>query len=113
MINRYFRCTAGKSNKFWDVCLHGNSVTVDYGRIGTKGTTHVKTFGQYDEAFAYFNRKTVEKLNKGYVEVDYMDQEMADTGGFSPVSVNAQLGYTKKKAKPVLPRRRRAVTFED
>lgn len=138
MINRYFRCTVGASNKFWDVCLHGIGVTVNYGRIGTAGTAHVKSFDSAYEAQTYFNRKIVEKINKGYIE---LEPTIAPSLTAQPWPLSAKPKKKKKKKllvmEPVfgtkvvplksgdptrhreleevspLPKRRRAISFED
>lgn len=70
MLNRYFRCTTGRSNKFWRVSVHGKSYTVWWGRIGTEGQSKAKTLSSTGAALAEASRKCEEKLSKGYVEVN-------------------------------------------
>ena len=54
------------SNKFWEYKREGNTVYVRYGKIGTTGTTVVKSFSYYWQATQYINDKVHEKLAKGY-----------------------------------------------
>lgn len=37
-------CKEGSSNKFWEVTVSGNTLTVRFGRIGTAGQEKSKTF---------------------------------------------------------------------
>ena len=59
---------AGSSNKFWQVSVDANEVTVCYGRIGSHGTTKVHTCGDSDTAAARREKLVAEKMSKGYVE---------------------------------------------
>jgi predicted DNA-binding WGR domain protein len=65
---RYFEFTQGTSNKFWEVCQTGNSMTTRWGRIGTSGQSKTKAFAD-DQAAAYATAKLIEeKTDEGYVE---------------------------------------------
>jgi predicted DNA-binding WGR domain protein len=67
---RRFELRDGKSSKFWSVSLSGRSLTVQFGRIGADGQTQAKTFPSDAAARAEHDRLVVEKVKKGYVEVD-------------------------------------------
>ena len=56
----------GKSNKFWEIALSGNSFTTTYGRIGTAGQSTTKTFGSEAEASKQYEKLVAEKVGKGY-----------------------------------------------
>lgn len=58
----------GKSKKFWSISLSGNSHTVTYGRLGTKGQNRTKDFTTKTEAKKSYDRLIEQKLSKGYVD---------------------------------------------
>ncbi len=66
---RRFEFAEGKSNKFWEIVLDNNKVTVRYGRIGTAGQTNVKDFADPAAAAKHAAKLIEEKTGKGYVEV--------------------------------------------
>lgn len=85
---RRFEFRSGNSAKFWEILRHGDSYTITFGRIGTKGQSQTKTFdtsGHPDSAVQAYGAERLaheavfkliaEKLAKGYVEV----------GGLPPV----------------------------
>ena len=55
----YLEYSDGKSDKFWQIEVTGDSFTVTYGKIGTDGQSKTKTFGSADEA-----EKEAEKRQK-------------------------------------------------
>ncbi len=65
---RYFEFSDGKSNKFWEISLDTQEVTVRYGRIGANGTTKVKELASADAARKHYEKLISEKENKGYAE---------------------------------------------
>jgi DNA ligase-1 len=65
---RHFEFTDDKSNKFWEICTSGSSVTVRYGRIGAGGQTQTKVFADESAAQAHAAKLIGEKTEKGYVE---------------------------------------------
>jgi uncharacterized protein (TIGR02996 family) len=65
---RKFTCTAGKSNKFWDIELKGKSFTVTWGRVGSAGQSLTKSFKDEEAARTQHDKLVEEKLAKGYVE---------------------------------------------
>lgn len=65
---RYFEFVEGSSSKFWSIKMHGNDVTVKYGRIGTSGQEKTKSFPSSSAAKKYYDEIIDEKVEKGYVE---------------------------------------------
>lgn len=63
---REFVYQAGPSNKFWTITLEGDSHTVEFGRIGTRGQTQTKDFEDRREAKTSYEKLIREKLSKGY-----------------------------------------------
>lgn len=65
---RTFVFSDGKSNKFWNIDLSGDTFTVTFGKVGVKGQTQTKGFAGANEARAAHDKLVNEKLKKGYVE---------------------------------------------
>lgn len=65
---RRFEYVEGTSSKFWEVHVNGNSVSVQYGRIGTTGQSDTKQFSDPVAASKHAEGKIREKVKKGYVE---------------------------------------------
>jgi uncharacterized protein (TIGR02996 family) len=65
---RTFVYRDGKSHKFWNVELRGRSLTVTYGRVGTKGRSQTTTFPDEAKAIKEHDRLVAQKLRKGYAE---------------------------------------------
>ena len=63
---RRFEFTEGNSNKFWEISVRGTDVMVRYGRIGTTGQVHVKSFPDGRAAAKHVERMVREKVGKGY-----------------------------------------------
>ena len=66
---RRFELVDGKSDKFWEIEVQENSVTVQFGRNGTTGQSSVKDFDDAAKAEKHVEKMIAEKLGKGYVEV--------------------------------------------
>ena len=66
---RRFEFSDGDSNKFWEVSVHGADITVNFGRIGTKGQTKTKTFADAAAAQREADKLIEEKTQKGYQEI--------------------------------------------
>ncbi|WP_247711539.1 AAA domain-containing protein [Qipengyuania aurantiaca] len=63
-----YRLVAGASNKFWRIGVEGTDLTVEFGRVGTKGQRVVKSFDDEDRARREMNKLVLEKTRKGYEE---------------------------------------------
>ncbi|HEX9997057.1 MAG TPA: WGR and DUF4132 domain-containing protein [Abditibacterium sp.] len=68
MTQREFTYSDGKSDKFWNIAIDGESFTVSYGRSGTTGQTQTKSFDSENAAQSAADKLIAEKLKKGYVE---------------------------------------------
>jgi len=64
-----FEFNDGKSNKFWEITVEGDSFTVRYGRMGTDGQTSTKTYADADKARVEADKLIAKKTKKGYKEV--------------------------------------------
>lgn len=64
-----FEFDDGKSKKFWEIALDGNTFTVRYGRIGTDGQSSTKVFPTEAKARDEAEKTILSKTRKGYVEV--------------------------------------------
>jgi predicted DNA-binding WGR domain protein len=58
----------GENTRFWEAALDGSKLIVRYGRVGTKGQVHVKTFTKESTAQLEKDKLVKEKLGKGYKE---------------------------------------------
>ena len=67
---RRFEFVGGSSDKFWEIQVAGQEVHVRFGRNGTEGQTHTKTFPDEAEAKEHADKLVQEKVGKGYVEVN-------------------------------------------
>ncbi|MBI4860580.1 MAG: DNA ligase [Candidatus Riflebacteria bacterium] len=65
---RQFTFVEGASSKFWEIAVHDCEVVVRYGRIGSAGTTNVKTLPDASAARRHAEKLIVEKTGKGYTE---------------------------------------------
>lgn len=57
-----------KSNKFWRARCLGNSLEVNFGRIGTQGQTQAKRYDSPEDAANELQKQAREKYKKGYVD---------------------------------------------
>lgn len=62
-----FEFRKGTSDKFWEVEVRGNILTVRFGRIGTQGHVKKKSFSSAPNALAEEQRLIQEKTRKGYI----------------------------------------------
>lgn len=66
---RRFEFTGGSSDKFYEVSVNDNEVSVRFGRNGTDGQSSTKTFGDNEAAERHAEKLIREKVAKGYIEV--------------------------------------------
>lgn len=64
-----FEFKDGASNEFWEISIHGNAVTVKYGKIGTAGQQQLKSFASDAEAQKEYDSLISQKTKKGYMLV--------------------------------------------
>jgi DNA ligase-1 len=65
---RYFECTEGTANKFWEIQVDGADLTTRWGKIAAKGQSRTKTYPSAEKAQAEADKLIEEKLDAGYVE---------------------------------------------
>ena len=66
---RHFQFAGGGSDKFWEIEIVGNDVTVRYGRTGSSGQTNTKAFPDESAAKKHADKLIKEKTQKGYEEI--------------------------------------------
>lgn len=64
-----FHFQQGSSDKFWKIAVSGVDMTVIFGRIGTKGSTVIKSFDTPERAKREAAKLIAEKIRKGYLEL--------------------------------------------
>ncbi|MCA9685762.1 MAG: serine hydrolase, partial [Myxococcales bacterium] len=95
---RRFEFKDGKSNKFWEITLSGDSFTTTYGKIGTAGQSTSKSFADAAKAKAAYDKAVAEKTKKGYALVD--DKGGGKSGGKSAAKADDKpAAKAKGKAK--------------
>ncbi|PRQ02185.1 WGR domain protein [Enhygromyxa salina] len=87
-MKRTFELIDGKAAKFWQIEQDGNTHTVCYGRIGTKGQAKTKTFADPSAMQKDAEKLIKSKTKKGYVEVEAA-QDSAPA--LDPEALEAQL----------------------
>ena len=64
------RLIQGDSNsgdqKFWNAEIKGTSVTIQFGKVGTQGTTGSREFASYEAAEGFLAQRVRKKLEEGY-----------------------------------------------
>lgn len=72
----HLQFTSGTSNKFYRLELTDPlTLSIDYGKIGTKGQTQVKTFPTRAAALKEYEKKLAEKTKEGYLPVAPVESE--------------------------------------
>ena len=73
-MKRYFEFVDTKSSKFWEVWIEGTTMFTRFGKIGANGQTTVKEFPAVDAAQAALDQSIVDKIKKGYTEIQSMSR---------------------------------------
>src|SRR5262245_2802028 len=60
----------GISTKFWRARVEDHSVHINYGKVGTDGTTQIKDYGSPAQATTEYGKLVADKRRKGYVASD-------------------------------------------
>jgi predicted DNA-binding WGR domain protein len=60
--------TIRNSNKFWSAKVEGNSLTVEWGRVGYNSQKKVHSLGSHQQAVFKYHNLVAEKKSKGYRE---------------------------------------------
>jgi predicted DNA-binding WGR domain protein len=104
MNRREFHFSEGSSDKFWAITVDGESFTVDFGRIGSKGQTQTKSFDSEAEARQAADKLIAEKTKKGYREVAATTTTAASTAKKSKVKAQpAKPSPEPETAAPTTP----------
>ncbi|QYN43894.1 WGR domain-containing protein [Gilliamella sp. ESL0441] len=67
-MKKYLEYSDLQSNKFWYITQQDESLTIVFGKVGTKGQTQVKTFSSPADAEKEANKLIKSKIKKGYEE---------------------------------------------
>jgi predicted DNA-binding WGR domain protein len=81
-----FSSTTEHSHKFYEITVNGQTVTTRFGRIGSEGTTQVKTYFTVEIARQEAEKKYLEKQRKGYQSIS---QPLTNTSAIADSSVNS------------------------
>ncbi len=66
---RRFEYKDDRSYKFWAIELDGDTHSVTFGRIGTKGQTRTKQYDDAQQAKREYRKRIDDKLRHGYREI--------------------------------------------
>lgn len=102
---RRWEYVEGDSAKFWEAEADGVSVTVRYGRVGTRGRTQTKEYASGDAAREQLAKAAAEKERKGYRETAAAvpAQRAADAPGTSGGTGRGEAAETTTPAAPERP----------
>ena len=89
------------SNKFWNVELQGKSLTVTWGKAGTKGQTQTKSFRDEASARKEHDKLVREKLAKGYKEAGAATAAPAPSPNNTQVVRSVQSRMREKVSAPI------------
>jgi predicted DNA-binding WGR domain protein len=78
MSKRHFEYRDEKSDKFWEVEVNNKNLTVNFGRIGTKGQTKIKELVSPEEAIKEAEKLISQKLKKGYTEISSKEESKTE-----------------------------------
>ena len=78
---RTFSLVEGTSDKFWSIDVVDASVTVNYGRTGTRGQTKTTQYESAEKARVEADKLIASKVRKGYTEGEASGGLCAGTGG--------------------------------
>jgi predicted DNA-binding WGR domain protein len=96
-----YEFSEGSSNKFWEIKLDGASFTTTYGKIGTPGTTTLKSWKDAAEAKKEYDKLVHEKTKKGYELAGDGDTQADDDDDDEPAPApKAKAAAPAAKAKP-------------
>lgn len=85
-----YELVEGTSAKFWQFEVQGNDLVVEYGRLGSKGKTTLKSFDSPEAAKLAAAKLVKEKTGKGYSKVG---------GAAAPPAAAAKAGKAPKPSK--------------
>jgi len=77
---RRFEFVGGNSRKFWEIAVGVNQLTINFGRIGSRGQQQIKPFAEEAKARREGEKLIAEKLKKGYREVSALKERLEEPG---------------------------------
>lgn len=77
--NSYLELRDDTSDKFWEVSLDGNVITLRWGKIGTEGQKKTKTLDSHEKATSHALKLKQAKINKGYRPADATQSRKSPT----------------------------------
>jgi uncharacterized protein (TIGR02996 family) len=66
----------GRTRTFWEITLAGTTLTVRWGRIGSRGQSRVEQFTSNDDARREYDKLVRQKTRKGYKLVDGIEESV-------------------------------------
>ncbi|MDP1814214.1 MAG: WGR domain-containing protein [Leadbetterella sp.] len=67
-MEKFFRFTDEKSDKYWEVVCYDVNLTIFFGKMGSAGRVEEKTFETQEKCLQEFEKLIKSKTKKGYVE---------------------------------------------
>lgn len=74
-MKRRFEFEDDELSKFWEIEARETSLFIRWGAIGTEGETETKDFDTVRSSIQELNKLVQEKLDQGYVEVEWEEPE--------------------------------------
>ncbi len=106
MAKKRLEYTDAKSSKFWEVNVRRKTITVTYGKIGTKGQTKERELDSEAAAKAEMAKLIASKIKKGYAEVGAESESAQEETSISREQardlVNGKCGAFDERAKRML-----------
>ena len=98
-------CTEGGSNKFWEGTVDDNTLTVQFGKLGTAGQTKTTKFASAAEAEKELAKLIKQKFAKGYIETTSSAPASATHSSAADSSDQGKLAATLKELDPLWKRK--------
>lgn len=80
-----------KSNKFWWIDYEGDSLAVNYGKVGSIGKFQTKEFDNEEQCLKEASKLIAAKMKKGYQEIESL------TSWIATILMMKKLGYMLKR----------------
>ena len=105
-MKTYLEFKDKKSDKFWEITLTENEFTTRYGKIGTQGTSKIKSFETPEKALKAAQKLIAQKKGKGYVEPACESQKSQNVtlnlDFFNQLKINSPFYLIKENAENIL-----------
>ena len=96
-MNKYLTFEDDKSSKFWKIEVSGKSYTVNYGKLGSKGTSKTKNFSDDESAMKDAEKVLRAKLKKGYVESELEKNAVTESTSKGSKAIPKSIAKVSKK----------------